>query len=104
MNTVKTLIVAVGATLSLAQYAHAINMAEYDIDPRFSAKIVKEKAKQNATRSMFSDIGADTADKENCGSQSIGNVNTGGKIGAAPREVFVFAPNAINLVTAQGCK
>ena len=39
-----------------------------------------------------------------CGSQSIGNVNTGGKIGAAPREVFVFAPNAINLVTAQGCK
>ena len=40
---------------------------------------------------------------EGCGSQSIGNVNTGGNIGTAPREVFVFAPNAINLVSGNGC-
>jgi hypothetical protein len=39
-----------------------------------------------------------------CGSQSIGNIDTGGRIGTAPREVFVFAPNAINLVTANGCR
>jgi hypothetical protein len=103
MKTLRTIIAAVGATLSLAQYAHAINMAEYDLDPRFSAKIVKEKAKQNATRAMFTDLGADT-DKEACGSQNIGNVNTAGKPGTAPREVFVFAPNAINLVTARGCQ
>ena len=103
MSTLKTIVAAVAATLSLTQYAHAINMAEYDIDPRFSAKIVKQKAKQNATRAMFSDIGADM-DNESCGSQNIGNVNTGGKPGTAPREVFVFAPNAINMVTARGCQ
>jgi hypothetical protein len=39
-----------------------------------------------------------------CGSQSIGNVDTNGRIGAAPREVFVFAPNAINLVSGPGCR
>jgi hypothetical protein len=104
VNALRTIIVAVTATLSVAQYAHAINMAEYDIDPKFSAKIVKAKAKQNATRSMFADVGADAADRESCGSQSIGNVNTGGKPGTAPREVFVFAPNAMNLVTARGCQ
>ena len=27
----------------------------------------------------------------------------GGRIGAAPREVFVFAPNAINIVGRGGC-
>ena len=39
-----------------------------------------------------------------CGSQNIGNLDTGGRIGTAPREVFVFAPNAINIVGRGGCQ
>jgi len=74
-----------------------------DIDTKFRAKIAKEKVKQG-----FNERQADAAgkgiDNATCGSQNIGNVNTGGRPGAAPREVFVFAPNAINLVTGNGCR
>ena len=104
MNNLKSLIVAIGATLSAVQYAHAINLSEYDIDPRFRAKLVKEKAKQGVTRAKFANLGDDEEGQEGCGNQSIGNVNTGGRPGAAPREVFVFAPNAINMVSGRGCK
>lgn len=74
----------------------------FDVDTKFRAKIAKEKVKQGAR---------DRADNQNdkgidngCGSQNIGNIETGGRPGAAPREVFVFAPNAINLVGAGGCR
>jgi len=74
----------------------------FDVDTKFRAKIAKEKVKQGAR---------DRADNKNdkgidngCGSQNIGNIDTGGRPGAAPREVFVFAPNAINLVGAGGCR
>ena len=39
-----------------------------------------------------------------CGSQNIGNVNTNGRIGSQPREVFVYAPNSVNVVTRGGCR
>lgn len=75
----------------------------FEIDNKFRAKIAKEKVKQaaNERASNKSDKGIDNAD---CGSQNIGNIDTGGRPGAAPREVFVFAPNAINLVGAGGCR
>jgi hypothetical protein len=93
--------------LAMTQCAHAAGLfADQDIDPRFRAKIMKEKAKQNnlsANSFNFTNNGGAGSDAD-CGSQSIGNVDTGGKVGAAPREVFVFAPNAVNLVSGQGCK
>lgn len=75
----------------------------FDIDARFRAKIAKEKVKQGAAQRADAAAGKGI-DNANCGSQNIGNIDTGGRPGAAPREVFVFAPNAINLVTAGGCR
>jgi hypothetical protein len=75
----------------------------FDVDTKFRAKIAKEKIKQSARERADNknDKGIDNSD---CGSQNIGNIDTGGRPGAAPREVFVFAPNAINLVGAGGCR
>jgi len=79
-----------------------------DIDTQFRAKIAKEKIKQEfLERKLQQDANGkgngNGAAAPNCGSQSIGNIDTNGRIGSSPREVFVFAPNAINLVTANGC-
>ena len=93
------------ALLATTQLAHAAGVfADQDVDPRFKAKIMKEKAKQNSQAANNFNFNAGTPQNAQCGSQNIGNVDTGGRIGAAPREVFVFAPNAVNLVTGQGCK
>jgi hypothetical protein len=73
------------------------------MDPRFRAKVVKEKIKMKALEFDFMRNGQDGADTQ-CGSQNIGTVDTGGKIGRGPREVFVFAPNAINFVDGRGCR
>ena len=100
---IKTLLLA--AVLATQSALAAGTFGDQDVEPRFRAKIMKEKAKQNQKQpEAFNFANGNGANGADCGSQSIGNVNTGGKIGAAPREVFVFAPNAINLVTAQGCK
>ena len=105
-TTLKTLAVSIGTTLATIHFAHAAGLAEFDIEPRFQAKIAKEKAKQNSRRANnfnFLNDG-EGQDDSGCGNQNIGNVQTGGRPGTAPREVFVFAPNAINLVSGQGCK
>ena len=76
-----------------------------DIETNFRARIAKETVKQEFQRRKLKDANCtpNGAADPSWGSQSIGNIDTGGRIGAAPREVFVFAPNAINLVTASGC-
>jgi hypothetical protein len=99
----KVLFITVVATLPAIRSAQAAVMAEYDIDPRSRAKIAKAKAKQDTVRAASFDFREDEADGR-CGNQSIGNVNTGGRPGSAPREVFVFAPNSINVVTGRGCR
>ena len=76
------------------------------VDARFRAKIAKEKIRMSAQQRKAEEQGQTQAQGQNsasCGSQSIGNVDTGGRIGTAPREVFVFAPNAINIVGRGGC-
>jgi hypothetical protein len=75
----------------------------FDIDNKFRAKIAKEKVKEGFAKRENEKAGKGL-DSSDCGSQNIGNVDTGGRPGTAPREVFVFAPNAINLVTAGGCR
>lgn len=77
-----------------------------DVDTRFRAKIAKEKIRIAAReRDVAAKAKGKTAEPGgSCGSQSIGNIDTGGRIGAAPREVFVFAPNAINIVGRGGCR
>jgi hypothetical protein len=75
-----------------------------EIETRFRAKIAKEKIKQSARQRELDRKDKNAQAAADCGSQSIGNIDTDGRIGAAPREVFVFAPNAINLVTGKGCQ
>jgi hypothetical protein len=104
-----TLVAAsIAALLAASPVVRAQNFGDFDIETRFRAKIAKEKAKQASSQSAnernnsnSSNSGQDNAD---CGSQNIGNVNTGGRPGQQPREVFVFAPNSINVVTANGCR
>lgn len=98
------LLLAIGGFLVLSQQARAGDEASFDIEPKFQAKIAKEKSKRLTIQNTLGDAGQGMGANPDCGSQSIGNVNTGGRIGAAPREIFVFAPNAINLVSGQGCK
>ncbi|HEX6361345.1 MAG TPA: hypothetical protein VFZ93_00195 [Albitalea sp.] len=100
----RSLAVALAALLAVSA-AHAEDAAaEFDIGPKFRAKIAKEKAKQAARQSETGARSATNAnDASACGSQNIGNIDTGGAVGSAPREVFVFAPNAINLVSGSGC-
>lgn len=73
------------------------------VESQYRAKIAKEKIRISAQERQ-ADAQGKSADTTRCGSQSIGNVNTGGRIGTTPREVFVFAPNAINIVSSGGCK
>ena len=90
----------------LATGAHCFAGEEMlDIDTRFRAKIAKEKVKQAAReREQNATDNGTGKDSAQCGSQSIGNVDTGGRPGSGPREVFVFAPNAINLIGPGGCR
>lgn len=77
----------------------------FDINAKFRSRIAKEKAKQAALNSQKAKTGsAETVDSSECGSQSIGNLNLNGRPGSQPREVFVFAPNAINLVGSGACR
>jgi hypothetical protein len=93
------------AVLATTQFAHAAGMfADQDVDPRFKAKIMKEKARQNSELAKNFNFTGNAPADAHCGSQNIGNIDTGGRIGAAPREVFVFAPNSTNLVSGKGCK
>lgn len=75
-----------------------------DIDNRFRAKIAKEKVKQAASERQQDKLGKSADKNSTCGAQNIGNVDTGGRPGSSPREVFVFAPNAVNIVTRGGCR
>jgi hypothetical protein len=101
-----TLLAAAAAALATGGAAAAAGtFAGQDIDPQFRARIMKEKVKLNQQRAASFDFtkDGDLEPDAHCGSQSIGNIDTGGRIGAAPREVFVFAPNAINIVGRGGC-
>ena len=101
MNTTRTFLALSALALMVAgPLAHA-DESEMNIDIKFRAKIAKEKAKQ-ATLTQQEKNAKEKPEQE-CGSQNIGNINTNGRIGTAPREVFIFAPNAINNVSGRGC-
>lgn len=78
--------------------------ADFELDAKFRAKLAKEKLKQGALERENNQLLNKSTKAANCGSQSIGNIDTNGRPGTAPREVFVFAPDAVNLVTGSGCK
>jgi hypothetical protein len=79
-----------------------------DVDSHFRSRIAKEKikaaAQERKSEELQRSMDKKSLDQSNCGSQSIGNIDTGGQVGAAPREVFVFAPNAINVVGRGSCQ
>ena len=95
--------------IALGASAHAVAGQELmAVEAPFRAKIAKEKIKAAAQQRKSAEqekaLNEKSLDQSNCGSQSIGNIDTGGHIAAAPREVFVFAPNAINVVGRGGCR
>ena len=105
-RTTSLLLVALAALLALlaaAQPAFA-SEDEFELDARFRAKLAKEKVRQGALLREATRQGNPGVDNDDCGSQNIGNIDSGGRRGPAPREVFVFAPNAIILVQGRGCR
>lgn len=96
--------------LGAAQSAQAANFGDNPLDTRFSAKVAKERTRQNTLQQQREreqdrfGTNPSAADNTDCGSQNIGNVNTNGRIGSQPREVFVYAPNSTNVVTRGGCR
>ncbi|MGE0314618.1 MAG: hypothetical protein AB7P21_23625 [Lautropia sp.] len=105
-----TLVPSIALGLFAMQAGHAANFGDNPLDTRFSAKVAKERTRQNTLqqqRARETDrFGTNPSDADNtqCGSQNIGNVNTNGRIGSQPREVFVYAPNSTNVVTRGGCR
>ena len=101
-RTTRILLAAIALGSSLNAVAGQKLMA---IDAPFRAKIAKEKIRRLLRSARAESQGKCPGRQRSCGSQNIGNVNTNGRIGAAaPREVFVFAPNAINIVGRGGCR
>jgi hypothetical protein len=101
MNTTRTFLALSALALMVAGPLARADESEMNIDIKFRAKIAKEKAKQATLTQM--DKNAKEKPEQECGSQNIGNINTNGRVGTAPREVFIFAPNAINNVSGRGC-
>ena len=95
-----TRIVLAAITLGCSVNAFA-GPEQMDIDTRFRAKLAKQKIRAAAQERKMEAEGK-SLDQGSCGSQSIGNVDTS-RGGPAPREVFVFAPNAINVVGRGSC-
>ncbi len=110
MNSLaKTFALSLALGLVAALPSHAANFGDNPLDTRFSAKVAKERTRQNTLqqqRERETDrFGTNpSATNAECGSQNIGNVNTNGRIGSQPREVFVYAPNSTNVVTRGGCR
>lgn len=99
-RTTRIVLIAIALGSSLNAISGQELMA---VDAPFRAKIAKEKIRTAAQERKAESQGK-SLDQSSCGSQNIGNVDTNGRIGAAaPREVFVFAPNAINIVGRGGC-
>jgi hypothetical protein len=104
MNRTLPKLFALLALVAANQVVLANDFGDADVDSKFRAKIVKEKARQAsiAAEQDKNKNGPGNPDAE-CGSQNIGNVNTNGRPGQSPREIFVFAPNSINVVSGRGC-
>jgi hypothetical protein len=103
---ISTIVLSIVATLALAAAAQT---AGSDLDPRQRAKIAKAKAEAaSAEAENFNFLSGDNGQKKgkgaDCGSQAIGNVELNRQAGVGPREIFIFAPNAINIVGPRGCQ
>jgi len=100
------LLVLTAGALSQPVGAGTMFSGDQEIETKYRTKIMKEKAKQatesiqNQRQNYNNDSNQSNAD---CGSQNIGNVDTGGRAGNQPREIFVFAPNSINVVGSRAC-
>lgn len=97
------------AAIALASGASAFAGLELlDVDAQFRAKIAKEKVRTAAQERQMDEQDKSASEKpldeSQCGSQSIGNIDTSGRPGTAPRDEFVFAPNAINIVSRGACR
>lgn len=92
------------ATTVLGCTANAFAGSELmGVEPKYRARIAKEKIRAAAQERQNEAQEKKALDQSGCGSQSIGNVDTGGRAATAPRELFVFAPNAINIVGRGSC-
>lgn len=104
---ITTLVLSIAAALLLVGAVQAADGGS-DLDTRQRAKIAKAKAKaanQEAESFNFLSNGnGNGTEKPACGSQSIGNVQLNRQAGVGPREIFIFAPDAINIVGPRGCQ
>lgn len=104
MKTSMLKALAIATLLAAGGHATAAGQESLDIETRFRAKIAKEKVKQSARERELDRKDKNAQAAPDCGSQNIGVIDTNDRPGTAPREVFVFAPNAINLVNGKGCQ
>ncbi|MDS4072197.1 MAG: hypothetical protein RKL24_03500 [Defluviicoccus sp.] len=96
----KILAIPLVAVLMSSGLCHAVMPEGIDMDPKFRAKIMKQRAKQNSKMSEMTQEHDDDGQDE-CGSQNIGVIESNGKPGSTPKEVIVYAPNAINVVSGR---
>ena len=103
---ISTLVLSIAAALALVGTAHAADSLGADLNPRTRAKIAKAKAKAAAEEAEnFNFLNNGNGEKKaDCGSQQIGNIDLNRQAGVGPREIFIFAPNAINVVGPRRCQ
>lgn len=96
---------AIALALSvLLTTAHADDLLG-ELDPIIRAKLMKQKLRMSALESsaLRKGGGADGEERGTC-SQEIGTFDTKGRAGTMPREVVIYAPNAINIASGRGCR
>ena len=94
-------LLAWAAFLTLSHSARASD-GVFDIDPKFRAKMAKDRAQQASLRSQSANPGT-TGFGAECANINTGNVGPSGRP-AAPGQVFDAAPTTVNITSAQGCK
>jgi hypothetical protein len=88
------LALAVLGLLGAGGHVHAASSQPVGIDAENRAKLARVKAVGNAMSRASASNGKSSGDGGDC-SLEIGNVNTGGGRGRAPREVNIFIPGDI---------
>jgi hypothetical protein len=71
----------------------------FGLDSDIRAKLAKEKAKRSSSKKSTS---GNDSDQGECGSQQVGNVNTGGN--RPPREVTTIITGDVINIVDRGCK
>lgn len=75
-----------------------------DVDAGKRSKIMRARMLANMQMAKDARLDNGVGDMADCGSQNIGVINQAAMRGRMPRDLVVYAPGAINVVSGRGCR